>query len=195
MPRFEPRTSWSSCKDIIDWDSRLVCTPTMRSHLQRQSIWSSWRRSTRLALGKSDTTTSTRKSRRSHIFHRPTKGISTFSLPKIAQISLDAWEFRSISSPPGKVDMTEDSTVGERILIEEMSMLTNERSSSWAVQLRATRFIRILSTSGSCGQIRTLMNIPSMCRCSSSSRRLRPTSRLPIDGMYSVETKSSTLSW
>ena len=39
VPRFERRTSWSRCTNIIDGDSQLVRTPTMRSHLEHQSIW------------------------------------------------------------------------------------------------------------------------------------------------------------
>ena len=58
------------------------------------------------------------------------------------------------------------STGTGRFLIKEMCMSTNERSSDPAVRPRATRFTRILLTSGSCRQIRTFINTTSMCRCS-----------------------------
>ena len=37
VPQFEPRISCSGFKSIIDWDSRLVCTPAMR--LQQGPKW------------------------------------------------------------------------------------------------------------------------------------------------------------
>ena len=44
VPQFEPKTSWSSCKNIIDWASRPGRTRTMWSLRGRQLIWFSCRR-------------------------------------------------------------------------------------------------------------------------------------------------------
>ena len=38
VPQFELRTSWSSFKSTIDWDSQLFRTPTMRWHQGPRSI-------------------------------------------------------------------------------------------------------------------------------------------------------------
>ena len=78
--------------------------------------------------------------------------------------------------------------------IEEMGMSTNEKSSNPALQPRVPRFTRILSTGGSFHQIRTFINTSSKCRCSGPCRRMRPASELPMDGMYTGENPSPTLS-
>ena len=166
----------------------------MRSHHWHQSTWSSWRQFTRRALEKSGTRTSTRRSRRSHVFHQRTKGTSTFFLSKIPPIGLNAWELPSISCLPGKEDMKTESTGVEKYFLEEMFMSMSKRSLSPAVRPRATGLIQILSTNDSCPRNRTLTDITCMCRCSSTSGQFRPTTKLPIDMTYTAATKVSTLS-
>ena len=81
-PQSEPETSFSSSRKTIDWESQLVRTPTMRLHKEPQSIWSSWQRSTRLALDKSATTTSIRKFEGLPVSSRPMRSTSTSFLSR-----------------------------------------------------------------------------------------------------------------
>ena len=79
----------------------------------------------------------------------------------------------------------------EKSPFEEMFLSMNVKSSSPTVRPRATRFIRILSTTGSCRGIQTSTNITLTYGCSSTSRRSTMTSRLPINAMSTALTKFS----
>ena len=59
--------------------------------------------------------------------------------------------------------MKAESTGVEKYLFEEMFMSMSERSSSRAVQPRATGLNQILLTNDSCRQIRTLTAITWIC--------------------------------
>ena len=195
MPQLEPKTSWSNCRSIIHSASQTDHTPTMWSLRGRQLFWFSCRRPTRSPLDKSPTTTSKRRSRGSHAYHRPTRGIPAFSPSKIVEILSKVRELQSTSCPPEKVDMMTSGIIGaDRFPFEEMCMSMNEKSSNSTVRPRVTRFIWIVWNTGSCQRNQPFIDTTSTCRSSISSPPLRLTCKPLMDGMYTGEMMSLTLS-
>ena len=154
VPRFEPKTSWSSCRNIIDWDSQLGRTSIRSLPLGCQSIWFSCRRRTRSAVDESITTTSNWRSKELHAYSRLTKGISAFFLWNIVQGLPSIRELQSTSCPSGKVGMTTMGITGaDRFLIQKRCMSTKERSLNPAVRPVLAAGLERLSTSLRCAHV------------------------------------------